>query len=82
MASGEERKHKEKDGEHKKKTNQVKTKRQNDCSRSEKGARQSGWMREGGCVTTPIRYDREREREVGGIEGEGGGLIGLGGRKP
>lgn len=78
MASGEERKHKEKDGEHKK-TNQVKTKRQNDCSRSEKGARQSGWMREGGCVTTPIRYD---EREVGGIEGEGGGLIGLGGRKP
>lgn len=66
--------------ENTKKTNQVKTKRQNDCSRSEKGARQSGWMREGGCVTTPIRYDRERE--VGGIEGEGGGLIGLGGRKP
>lgn len=66
--------------ENTKKTNQVKTKRQNDCSRSEKGARQSGWMREGGCVTTPIRYDRERE--VGGIEGEEGGLIGLGGRKP
>lgn len=68
--------------ENTKKMNQVKTKRQNDCSRSEKGARQSGWMREGGCVTTPIRYDREREREVGGIEEEGGGLIGLGGRKP
>lgn len=53
------------------KMNQVKTKRQNDCSRSEKGARQSGWMREGGCVTTPIRYDRERERG-GGDRGRGG----------
>lgn len=57
--------------ENTKKMNQVKTKRQNDCSRSEKGARQSGWMREGGCVTTPIRYDRERERG-GGNRGRGG----------
>lgn len=39
-----------------------------------------GWER---AAASQLRSDMtEREREVGGIEGEGGGLIGLGGRKP
>lgn len=81
MASGEERKHKEKDGEHKKKWTRLKQKdRMIAVAQKKEQDKAGGWER---AAASQLRSDMtEREREVGGIEGEGGGLIGLGGRKP
>ncbi len=65
-------------------------KKQNDCSWSEKRSKiqqakkDRGWMREAGCITAPIRYEREteRQRQREERETERRGLMGLGGGKP